>query len=230
MENIKVLYEDNDIIVCHKPAMFPVQTKNLLKMDMERMLLNMQSKQGKNPQIYVIHRLDQPVEGIIVFAKNKNSAAKLSSQFKQKLLSKEYLAVVANGFSNENVHLEDYLLKNQKQNYSSVVSKETPGSKLAVLDLTVIAGKENTQLVRINLKTGRHHQIRVQLSNAGCPILGDAKYNDSYIERKGFHKTALCACKLTFVHPQTAEKMTFQVNPINREFEIYSEEIKQLYL
>jgi len=228
MQKLNILFEDKDIIVCHKAAAVAVQTKNVRQMDMERMLLNEQNRRGETPEIHIVHRLDQPVEGIIVFAKNKKSAANLSGQFKSNNLSKEYLAVVANGFDEREVHLEDYLLKNQRENRSQVVIPGTKGAKAAILDLTVIADKENSQLIAVHLKTGRHHQIRVQLSNAGCPILGDTKYNPDYIGKKGFFQTALCAHKLTFLHPKTLEEMSFTVKPMNKEFEIYQDELDNI--
>ena len=145
----------------------------------------------------------------------------LSRQFSSNDLSKEYLAVVANGFNEKEVHLEDYLLKNQKENRSEVVSSECKGAKLAVLDLTVISSRENTQLVAVHLKTGRHHQIRVQLSHSGCPIIGDTKYNPDFAGKKGFFQTALCAHKLTFKHPKTLKQMTFEVKPSGKAFEMF---------
>lgn len=218
MRNIDIIFEDESIIVCHKESGVAVQSKNIRQPDMEKLLLNELAKRGQKPEIYVVHRLDQPVEGVIVFAKTKAAAAGLSSQFKTKQMSKEYLAVVSGKFSEEKVHLEDYLLKNSKDNCSKVVDERCKNAKKAILNVEPIKTIENMQLVKIDLKTGRHHQIRVQLANAGHPIIGDTKYNPDYANQKGFFQTALCAYRLMFLHPLNNEKMEFTVNPTGESF------------
>lgn len=224
----KIIYEDEQIIVCHKNAGTSVQTKNIRQMDMERELLNYRAQKNEKAEIYVVHRLDQPVEGVIVFAKNKEAAASLSKQLQNNAMTKEYLAVVDNGFSETSVHLEDYLLKNQKENCSKVVSKAVKGSKLAVLDVKVLENKLDKQLVKVNLHTGRHHQIRVQLSNAGCSIVGDVKYNSKYLGHRGNIQTALCAYKLSFCHPFTKKEMQFNVLPECEAFKEFNIDLEKI--
>lgn len=222
MKRIDIIYEDSDIVVCYKEAGVAVQTKNIRQMDMERLLLNELSKRGEKPQIHIVHRLDQPVEGIVVFAKNKNAAASLCRQLQDNQMTKEYLAVVNNGFADKETHLEDYLLKNQADNCSEVSDASHKGAKLAILDVTVVSGIKDKQLVEVHLKTGRHHQIRVQLSNAGCPIVGDTKYNPRYVNQKGFHQIALCAHKLDFIHPSTGNRVSFNVTPLGKDFQQFN--------
>ncbi len=213
MKKINIIYEDKYIIVCHKQAGVAVQTKNIRQQDLEGMLLNELASRGEKPEIYVVHRLDQPVEGIIVFAKTKEAASSLSRQFAKKDMVKEYLAVVSGKFDEKDVHLEDYLLKDGKSNTSHVVDSSNLQAKIAVLDLKVIKDIGDNQLVKIHLKTGRHHQIRVQLANSGHPIIGDKKYNPDYVNQKGFVQTALCAHRIVFEHPETKKIMEFSVQP-----------------
>lgn len=230
MNEINVLYEDEHIFVCHKRAGIAVQTRNIRQPDLEKMILNQLSRCGKKPEIYVVHRLDQPVEGVIVFAKTKKAASGLSCQFKQKNnISKEYVAVVEGHFEYEKHRLENYLLKDGKTNTSKVVINTTNGAKSAILDLEVLCSGEENQLVKINLHTGRHHQIRVQLANAGHPIVGDRKYNEKYQNYKGTIETALCSCSLEFRHPSTGKEMKFTVVPEGEIFSQYHDELKKVY-
>lgn len=218
IENM-ILYEDKDIIVCHKAAGIAVQSARIGMPDMESSLKNYLSAKnpGKMPYLAIIHRLDQPVEGVLVFAKNKKAAAGLTSQITSGSVTKEYLAVTDQKPENMRGHLEDYLKKNGKTNTSSVVSQETDGAKKAVLDYEVLneISDERTSsgkriLVRIQLGTGRHHQIRVQMAHAGMPLLGDRKY---YPEDSSGLPLGLCSCHLVFRHPVTGKKMEFQVTP-----------------
>ena len=224
----QILYEDNDIIVCYKPAGIAVQTAGIAQQDMVSELKNYlaggsaHNKQagGKEPYVAVVHRLDQPVSGVLVFAKNKTAAASLSAQVQDGRAEKIYRAMVCGTFeeAKEGV-LEDILYKDVKSNTSRVVQ---PGSKEAglgkkaklaykVLQELSLEGQSYSEL-EIKLYTGRHHQIRVQFSHAGHPILGDTKYGSEVSKAlsaqigKGLK---LCAYRLTLVHPKTGEKMTF---------------------
>lgn len=225
--NIKdrILYEDKDILVCHKPAGLAVQNARIGAMDLESMLKNYISTKnpGKMPYLAVVHRLDQPVEGVLVFALNQKAAASLSSQMAGKDASKKYLAVTDQIPGNTEGILEDYLKKEPKGNMSLVVSKETKGAKKARLAYRVleIIEDERTEtgkrvFLEIQLETGRHHQIRVQMSNAGMALLGDRKYNPK--DPSGL-PLGLCAVGLTFRHPGSGKMMKFQVKPEGETFQ-----------
>ena len=225
--NIKdrILYEDKDILVCHKPAGLAVQNARIGAMDLESMLKNYISTKnpGKMPYLAVVHRLDQPVEGVLVFALNQKAAASLSSQMAGKDASKKYLAVTDRIPENTEGILEDYLKKEPKGNVSSVVSKGTKGAKKARLAYKVLetfqdqrTGTGKRVFMEIHLETGRHHQIRVQMSNAGMPLLGDRKYNP---EDHSKFPLGLCAVSLSFRHPGNEKKMEFQITPEGETFQ-----------
>ena len=214
-----ILYEDKDILVCHKPAGVAVQSARFGMADMESSFKNHLALKtpGKMPYLGIIHRLDQPVEGVLVFAKTPKAAAELNRQITSKTVTKEYLAVTAQLPEEKQGHLEDYLKKDGKTNTSAVVTPETDGAKKAVLDYEVLneVSDERTLtgkriLVRIQLGTGRHHQIRVQMAHAGMSLLGDRKYNP---EDSSGLPLGLCSCHLVFRHPVTGKKLEFQVTP-----------------
>lgn len=216
VNNIKeiILYEDKDIIVCRKPPGFPVQSKRIGSMDMESALKTYLAQKGNLPYLAVIHRLDQPVQGILVFAKNQESAGNLSRQVQQGKFEKRYLAYVEGYPKTEEGCLIDELEKDGRTNCSKVVSKKTPRSKTAKLYYKKIEETQEGCLLEIKLETGRHHQIRVQLAHAGMPIFGDAKYNPHEKEEGEHQDISLCAYKLSFFHPRTNKKMEFQMKPV----------------
>lgn len=218
--NIKeyILYEDAYIIVCHKPAKTAVQTNRSGMQDMESLLKNYLYKNmevKKEPYLAVIHRLDQPVEGILVFAKTPEAAKELNRQLQSSGFGKYYKAVLCGIPCKEEGHLCDYMKKDGKTNTSRIVDKSEKDAKKAVLDYKVEEKNEekNLALVRIKLDTGRHHQIRVQMAHMGCPIFGDTKYNPKMNEDKKWKQIALCACQLEFLHPKTKKKMKFEIEP-----------------
>ena len=229
-----ILFEDRDIIVCRKPAGIAVQNARIGAMDLESSLKNYLASKfgdGRNmPYLAVIHRLDQPVEGILVFGKTPKAAKELSAQITSGKMRKIYLAVTYGqpeytAVSKNPVILEDYLKKDGKTNSSSVVKASTPGAKKArlsyeVIDETLdkISGKKKW-LLRIHLDTGRHHQIRVQLAHAGMPLAGDRKYGTGDNEMVVSGGLALCAASLTFVHPVTKKTMKFETKPETGAFE-----------
>ena len=228
MQTPEILYEDDQILVCHKPAGVPVQTKKIGTQDMESILKNYlfihssHHAGHKPPYLAVIHRLDQPVEGVLVFAKNKKAAAVMTMQITTGNIVKEYLAVTDRMSEKHQGRLEDYLIKNGRTNTSEVVTSKTSGAKKAVLDYEVIhqISDERTEsgkriLIKIHLETGRHHQIRVQMAHAGMPLLGDRKYNPGEISQLPL---GLCSCHLIFRHPITGKKMEFQVTPNGESF------------
>ena len=207
-----ILFEDKEIIVCRKPAGIAVQNARIGAMDLESSLKNylaMQAGGGRRiPYLAVIHRLDQPVEGILVFGKTPEAAKSLSAQITAGKMEKIYLAVTygqqAETGKKETV-LEDYLKKDGKSNTSSVVNANTPGAKKARLSYEVlgeavdeISGKKKW-LIRIHLDTGRHHQIRAQLSAAGSPIRGDLKYGAARSNKDA--SISLHSRRVEFLHP-----------------------------
>lgn len=193
MNKLEIIYEDNDLILCRKPAGIATQTRRLGQQDMESLLKNDRAEKGEPPYIGIVHRLDQPVEGIMVFAKNQKAAAGLSKQIQQRMIGKYYYAVSENRPKETEGILEDYLLTDKKSNVTQVVeqnlqeqsdlkgktTKALPkDAKKAKLEYRVIETKENKTLFAIKLHTGRQHQIRVQMAHMGCPLVGDAKYGN----------------------------------------------------
>ena len=214
MKNLKVIYEDNHIIVVEKQPNIPSQADKTGDIDMLTLVKEyIKEKYNKPGNVYIglVHRLDRPVGGVMVFARTSKSASRLSNQVREKAFKKKYLAVVDGKIDNEKGTLEDYLYKDEKNNISKVVNKDKKNAKLAKLDYEVLKYNEvkDLSLVEINLHTGRHHQIRVQLSNFGHSIFGDQKYGT---RGKG-KQIALWAYELTIEHPITKEKMTFKDLP-----------------
>ena len=210
MQNLKVIYEDNHIIVVEKKPNIPSQSDKTGDIDMLTIVKEyIKEKYNKPGNVYLglVHRLDRPVGGIMIFARTSKSASRLSNQVREKIFKKEYLAVVDGKPEPKSGTLEDYLYKDEKNNISKVEKKEKKNAKLAKLDYELVKYNEikNLSLLKINLHTGRHHQIRVQLSNFGHSIYGDQKYG----KRGKGKQIALWAYKLTIEHPITKEKMEF---------------------
>lgn len=207
---MKVIYEDNHIIVVEKPANIPSQGDKTGDTDMLSMIKEyLKEKYNKPGNVYLglVHRLDRPVGGVMVFAKTSKAASRLSEQVRNKTFQKEYLVIVDGKLEKQKATLEDYLLKNQKNNISKVVKENTKNAKYAKLDYEVINYNEEIDLsvLKVLLHTGRHHQIRVQLANIGHSICGDQKYGT----RGRGKQICLWAYKLTIEHPITKEKLTF---------------------
>lgn len=214
MNKLEILYEDNHIIVVKKEPNIPSQADKTEDLDMLTIIKQyLKEKYDKPGNIYLglVHRLDRPVGGVMVFAKTSKAASRLSNQVREKVFKKKYLAVVDGKFENKNGVLEDYLYKDERNNMSKVVSKDKKNAKLAKLDYEVLAYNEvkNLSLVKVNLHTGRHHQIRVQLANSGHSIFGDQKYGS---RGKG-KQIALWAYELIIQHPVTKEELTFKCLP-----------------
>lgn len=235
MKNI--VYEDEQVIVVYKPAGIATQTSRVGQQDMVSELKNYIAGQNRRknitgePYLGLIHRLDQPVCGLLVFAKTKSAAASLSHQLETGEIQKYYYAIVLGKPKNSQDVLVDYLYKDGRTNMSYVVKEDFPEAKKAALEYrtvkTLVALEENVEatLLEIKLLTGRHHQIRAQLSNADIPILGDGKYGS--MKSKNFSKDsacrnlALCAHKLRFKHPLSGEEMTFERDPEDEIFEAF---------
>lgn len=214
MEKLNIIYEDNHIIIVEKPVNIPSQGDKTGDIDMLTIVKQyIKEKYNKPGEVYLglVHRLDRPVGGVMVFAKTSKAAARLSEQVRIKEFKKKYLVIVDGKMDNNKGTLENYLLKNEKLNMSKVVCEGTKNAKLAKLDYEVLKYNEETNLslLKINLHTGRHHQIRVQMANSGHSIYGDQKYGT----RGRGKQICLWAYELTLVHPTTKENMTFKALP-----------------
>ena len=210
MQNLKILFEDNHIIVVEKTPNIPSQSDKTGDIDMLTLVKQyIKEKYNKPGNVYLglVHRLDRPVGGIMIFAKTSKAASRLSDEVREKVFKKKYLAVVDGKIEKTKGSLENYLYKDERNNISKVVNKDKKNAKLAKLDYEVLFYDEvkNLSLLKINLHTGRHHQIRVQLSNFGHSIFGDQKYGT----RGTGKQIALWAYELTIMHPITKEEIDF---------------------
>ncbi len=238
----KILHEDSTIFVIHKPAGIAVQSARVGQMDCESELRNYLARKGESPYIGLIHRLDQPVEGVLVVARTKDVAAKLTKQLAAGSLNKKYLAVVHLEATEvpDTVVFKDYMVKDgqmariigsdsQTGKRETVISErysaaDDKSAKEAVLRYEILHKQDslNLALVDIQIETGRFHQIRCQMAYHGMPLLGDVKYGSSVsveLSRElGIRQTALCANRIAFKHPVTGKLMEFEVTPENNAF------------
>lgn len=202
-----VVYEDNHVLVAVKPPNMLSQADKTGDSDILSVLKEyVKVKYNKPGKVYLglVHRLDRPVGGLMVFARTSKAAARLSQQMQQHLMGREYLCVVT-GDVKDSFTLQDYLIKNEKLNKVSVCEADVKGAQLAILHGECIARRNGTALCAIRLETGRNHQIRVQMANAGAPLWGDNRYGQGIPGQQ----IALWGYKLTFEHPTTHEIMTF---------------------
>ena len=211
-QSINILYEDNHLLVVEKPVNIPVQEDKSKDTDMITILkkyrIEHENKKG-DAFIGLVHRLDRPVGGIMVFAKTSKAASRLSEEIRNNTFHKTYLAVVQNKLPKTGI-LEDYLIKDKNNNISKITNKEN--GKYSALEYKVLNTKDNLSLVEINLITGRSHQIRLQFSSRGNPLVGDSKYGNN----PNNINIALFAKSITFKHPTTKETLTFSLNLPNR--------------
>ena len=215
---LNILFEDDHVLVVKKDAGIPVQAGKMRMMDLQGLIKNelyRRNRKGGEPYLGLIHRLDQPVEGVMVFAKTPFAAGALSEQVTDGRMKKHYLALLCGKPSEDSGKLVDYLVKDGRTNTSSVVKEQNKDAKRAELNYQVLKRYEDTTLVEVELITGRHHQIRVQMANAGWPLYGDTKYNPQFQDVTEHVQTALCAYKLSFVHPKTKKVMEFCIEPDN---------------
>lgn len=226
----KIVYEDNHIIVVVKPHNISVQEDESKDIDMLTIIKNFikerDDKQG-NVFLGLVHRLDRPTGGVMVFAKTSKAASRLSSQLKDKKLRKHYLCVVNGRPQIVQDRLVTYLKKDEKTNTVSIAPKLEDGSKEAILEYEVIETRNKLSLIDVNLITGRSHQIRVQMAKQlNLPIYGDFKYGDK--DHAG--NLALWAYELTFIHPTTKENMKFRVEPDykNPAFKLFEQTIEKI--
>ena len=201
-----VVYEDNHIIVVNKTASEIVQADKTgdtpLSETVKQYLKEKYQKPG-NVFLGVTHRLDRPVRGLVVFAKTSKALTRLNEMFRAGEVKKTYWAVVKNAPKESEGELVHFLVRNEKQNKSYAYDKEVPNSKKAVLDYRLIGRSDNYYLLEVDLKTGRHHQIRCQLAKMGCPIKGDLKYGSPRSNPDG--SICLHARRVRFVHPVSKE-------------------------
>ena len=201
-----VVYEDNHIIVVNKTASEIVQADKTgdtpLSETVKQYLKEKYQKPG-NVFLGVTHRLDRPVSGLVIFAKTSKALTRLNEMFRAGEVKKTYWAVVKNAPKESEGELVHFLVRNEKQNKSYAYDKEVPNSKKAVLDYRLIGRSENYYLLEVDLKTGRHHQIRCQMAKMGCPIKGDLKYGSPRSNPDG--SICLHARRVRFVHPVSKE-------------------------
>ncbi len=223
MNALEILYEDNHIIVCIKPHGIATQSKQVGQPDMVSLLKNHIHKTARAkgaPYLAVIHRLDQPVTGILVFAKTPFAAKKLNQQLTGQGFGKYYRALVEGRPPKTEDILEHYITKDSRTNLARICSPSDKDARLARLRYSVIPARNryysgeyeartDTSELDIRLDTGRHHQIRVQLAHIGCPIVGDTKYNPACKEGHVWQEICLCAYRLDFRHPKTQNPLRF---------------------
>ena len=197
-----VVYEDNHIIIVNKSSSEIVQgdkTGDTPLSDIVKQYLKEKYNKQGNVFVGVTHRLDRPVSGLVIFAKTSKALSRLNEMFKHSEIKKTYWAIVKNCPQKEEEELTNYLVRNEKQNKSYAYDKEVKNSKKAILHYKLISHSENYYLLEVDLKTGRHHQIRCQLAKMGCPIKGDLKYGSSRSNSDG--SICLHARKISFIHP-----------------------------
>ena len=211
---VKVIYEDNHLLVVEKPVNILSQGDDTNDKDMVNLLKNyVKEKYNKPGNVFIglVHRLDRPVGGVMVFAKTSKAASRLSEQVRNKSFKKTYRAVIHGNMNKNEDNLKDYLYKNKKTNMVSVVNKNHKEAKNAELDYKTLQSKNNFSLVEIDLKTGRPHQIRVQFSSRNHPLFGDQRYGQNL--NKVGQQIALWSYKIEITHPTTKEPMEFICEP-----------------
>ncbi len=211
---IKILYEDNHLIAVVKPAGVLVQgdkTGDKCLMDEIKDYLKTKYNKPGNVFLGLLHRLDRPVSGVVLFAKTSKGASRLSEQFRAHKTQKIYHALVVGAPKIKNATLINWLIKDEKRNFVTVYDAATPGAQYAELAYEVVKSNTKNSLLKIVLKTGRSHQIRSQLAHIGCPIVGDTKYGAP--ASLPDNSIALCATSLTFQTATTGETKTVAIEP-----------------
>lgn len=206
-----VVYEDNHIIVVNKTSSEIVQgdkTGDIPLSETVKQYLKEKYQKPGNVFVGVTHRLDRPVSGLVVFAKTSKALSRLNEMFKNSEVKKTYWAIVKECPRELEGELVHYLVRNEKQNKSYAYDKEVPDSKKAILHYRLIARSQNYNLLEVDLKTGRHHQIRCQLAKMGCPIKGDLKYGFARSNPDG--SICLHARRISFIHPVSKEQIDIE--------------------
>lgn len=213
-KKLNILYEDNHLIVAIKPQNIPSQADESKDLDMLNMVKNyVKIKYNKPGEAFVglVHRLDRPTGGIMVFAKNSKSASRLSQQIKDNEMKKTYYCVCSSIPKDKEDMLVNYLKKDEKENIVKIVPLSEVGAKKAELSYKVLQTKDDFALCQVNLITGRSHQIRVQFAGINCPLVGDNKYGKN--NKSASNNLGLWAGRIEFVHPVTKQKMIFACPP-----------------
>ena len=208
---MQILYEDNHIIVVSKTSGEIVQgdkTGDKTLCDSVKEYIKEKYAKPGNVFLGIAHRLDRPVSGIVIFAKTSKALSRLNNMFRDGEVHKLYWAITQNMPQKEEDTLTHWIVRNEKQNKSYAYNREKPGSKKAMLHYKVISSTDNYTLLAVNLMTGRHHQIRCQLSAIGCPIKGDLKYGSRRSNNDG--SISLHARKVEFVHPVSKQPMCIE--------------------
>ena len=208
----EVIYEDNHILVVIKPQNLPTQADISGDEDLLTQLKSyIKEKYNKEGNVFLglVHRLDRPTGGVMVFARTSKAAERLSEQIRNGEVDKTYFAVLEGTPKNKRYRLINYLKKDEKNNIVKIAPQYEDGAKEAILDYQVLETKDSRSLVKVNLETGRSHQIRVQMAGIGCPVVGDQKYGKDAKKCN----LALWAAILRFTHPVTKKIMTFKVMP-----------------
>ncbi|NYI48632.1 RluA family pseudouridine synthase [Macellibacteroides fermentans] len=203
---MEVIYEDNHLIAVNKTCREIVQGDKTGDTPLSEILKAwLKEKYAKPGNVFVgvAHRLDRPVSGLVLFAKTSKALARLNEMFRTGDIKKTYWAIVKNSPPTEESTLEHWLVRNEKQNKSYAYTEEKPNSKKAILHYKLLARSDNYYLLEVDLKTGRHHQIRCQLAKMGCPIKGDLKYGSERSNKDG--GISLHARKAQFIHPVSKE-------------------------
>lgn len=216
-KDLTVLYEDNHLIVVLKPqnvACCPDESGDDNLFDCVKRYIKATYKKTGNVFLGLVHRLDRPTGGVMVFAKTSKAAARLSEQMKSGGFEKKYFAVLCGVPSRRKATLENYLRKNAVNNTVYVCTQSEEGAKFASLDYEIVGEKDGLSLAEIKLHTGRTHQIRVQMASVNCPVYGDMRYGG---EKAVKGKLALWAYSLRFSHPTTGERMRFIIEPPKEE-------------
>lgn len=211
---IRIIYEDNHLLVVEKPVNVLSQGDETGDPDMLTLLKqDIKVRYNKPGEVYLglVHRLDRPVGGVMVFAKTSKAASRLSDQIRRRLFQKNYLAVVHGNLPESSGMLEHFLAKDEKTNTVKVVGKDNEKAKKAVLDYDVLDTADGLSLVKINLHTGRPHQIRVQFSIIGNPLYGDQKYGKNLA--KPGQQIALWSARIVLNHPTRKTDMAFDSSP-----------------
>lgn len=210
-----IVYEDNNIIICEKPPGVASQSDRSFETDLLSSVLTYRAGKGEAATAHIINRLDKPVGGLVLFAKDKKTAAALSALSGEHSIEKKYFAVVKGCITGKG-EFTDYMLKDSKANVSRIVPAKSDGAKKAVLAYEALESKELDgvmyTLVRIQLYTGRHHQIRVQFADRGHGLYGDVKYNSDFAGKRGV-TPALFAYSLSFNNPNGVDRVRVEVLP-----------------
>lgn len=214
MIHFDILYEDNHLLIVCKPVNVPVQADRSGDADLLQALkqdLKIRKQKPGEAYLGLVHRLDRPVGGVMVFAKTSKAAGRLSELVRRRDIDRTYLAIVRGVMPDRTGRLVDYLRKDHKRNQVEVVSDDAPDAKMAVLTYRTLGIQGGNSLLQVKLHTGRSHQIRVQLANQQCPIVGDEKYGA--VSGQPSRQLALWAYRLRFVHPTTKEEVRVRALP-----------------